>query len=126
MYRNSDIKTFWAISFFANIALIAALFLIGVFHFLDPQLVYRDFALLALLISLFLQFQLALIKVEIFEKRIARLTQPGREMSSGTGNLLLIFYFSIFWLVLIFMAIAYFPALSELFVSLIRKSSMPA
>lgn len=113
LYRDSDIKAYTILAILANISVAVSFVMIAVYHFYEPQLVYRDLGFVALLISFACRVQISIQKVEILEKRTAglmRVELPGGKLAASSANLGMIFYLTVVWISFILVLMAHLPA----------------
>lgn len=117
MYRRTEFRLFVVIKIIANIfALTALAFVLG-YHFYKPNDLYRDFACIALGVSLLLHIQVLMQKVEVHEKRIshfAHLQVPGKRAEGAGSNLALTLYFLLFWIAAVLAVVAFISEKSEM------------
>ncbi|MBN1688001.1 MAG: hypothetical protein JW893_02780 [Candidatus Omnitrophica bacterium] len=112
MYRESDSRLFMLLSLASTFCLVTALGCIVVYHFYQPTLMYRDIGLAFLIFSSIFKLHDYLHRVQILEKRVSAMLQPAQRkptLGKSTGPLGLLLYAVIFWVVLLFVLIAFIP-----------------
>lgn len=113
IYRTSDQKFFILLSALANVLVTGALGAMGIYHLYYPWIRYRNLAILLLFISYVLKIQLYIQKLEIMEKRVSTLLQPGMRISkfeASVSSFTLMLYLILFWSCVIAVGFAFLPA----------------
>ena len=93
--------------------MIGAFSLIVIYHFYRPEIHYRDLALAFLVGATLFKLQLYMFKLEIIEKRVINLLQPGQrqgKMAGGASNLTFMIYIIFFWITTVSVALGFLPA----------------
>ena len=113
MYRKSDLRFFLIAGSVANTALLTSFFLLLVYHFMEAKIVYRDLALLLLVMSWVLRLQIFVQKVEIIEVRLANAIEetPRRNrIPISLEKFVSFVYLVIFWVSAAGIVISFLPA----------------
>lgn len=113
IYRGADQRVFLLLSAVANVLVFGAIASVSIYHFYYPWIRYRNLALMLLLVSFVLKIQLYIQKVEIMEKRVSNLLQPGLRLSkfeASVSTFALMLYLSLFWICIVSIAFAFLPS----------------
>ncbi|MDP3921297.1 MAG: hypothetical protein Q8R76_10890 [Candidatus Omnitrophota bacterium] len=112
MYRKSDLKFFATFSIIGNLLMLAAFLLIIIYHFYVGKVLYRQLAICLLVVSVFMKFQIFMLKISVLEIRLSNLIEVGErpgKIAFGSGILALILYSILFWLTSIGILLSLMP-----------------
>ena len=111
MYRQAEYRLFSILSWFAIILASAALIAVAV-HCLTPLKVWKNLAVLLLVFSFFFQIQIFMYKFTVIERRmlyLVGLSEQHFRIAEKRANVQLVFYFILFWIALLGVALLSIP-----------------
>ena len=111
-YRKNDERIFAVFGTLSNMVVFLAFVLILVYHFYEGNALYRDLAIWGLVLSVFIKYQILLLKIYIMEIRISNLMNVGRrpgKLTMGMGNVAILIYSIVFWLAVLGCLLAFLP-----------------
>ena len=106
MYRSTEIRVFQILAAAAHLLLVIAFAAAVAHHFFDSSGYLRTVSIFALIFSIFFRLQILIYKVSVMEKRMLHLVEPSMQhfkIASRWPFMEHLIYFSLVWLLLIFL-----------------------